>query len=166
MAGLLDTSAIVRYLTADPPEQGHRAAGVIDGTEDVAISPTAMVETAHVLLTVYGVPREKIVDLLLDLLLKENVVTFGADKGLLARALLMCRPSGRVSFPDAALWAEARSAGIQRTYTFDRRFPSEGLELGAQAPWILGSNPDRIGRKVRFMVTLSADSPRSLRPPR
>ncbi len=30
---------------------------------------------------------------------------------------------------DAALWAEARDAGIRRVYSFDRRFPSLGIEV-------------------------------------
>jgi predicted nucleic-acid-binding protein len=27
------------------------------------------------------------------------------------------------------LWAEARMMGVERVLTFDRRFPSQGLEL-------------------------------------
>lgn len=41
----------------------------------------------------------------------------------------MCRPSGRVSFGDAMVWAAARSAGVEVVYTFDRRFPSVGIEV-------------------------------------
>ena len=127
--GLLDTSFIVRYLTGEPPEMADAAATVIDGDEVVAISPVGLVESAHVLSKVYGVPREEVVDALLDFLQKGNVRTIGADKALLAEALLTCRPSHRVSFSDAVLWAEARSADIRLIYTFDRSFPSESVEL-------------------------------------
>ena len=35
--------------------------------------------------------------------------------------------SGRVSFADALINAEARTHKLARVYTFDRRFPAEGL---------------------------------------
>ena len=127
--GLLDTSFIVRYLTGEPPDMADTAARVIDGSENVAISAVGLVESAHVLSNVYGVPRDKVVDALLDLLQKENIGTVGVDKATLAEALLLCRPFHLVSFSDAVLWAEARSAGIRLIYTFDRSFPSESVEL-------------------------------------
>ncbi len=134
VAGLLDTSLVVRYLTDDPREMADRAARVIDGEATVAISPVVVVESAHVLSKVYGVARQEVVDLLVNLLLKENVVAIGPNKELLVEALLMCRLSARVSFADAAIWAEARSNGLDRVYTFDRRFPSHGLTLDSLEP--------------------------------
>jgi hypothetical protein len=41
----------------------------------------------------------------------------------------MCRDSGRVSIPDALIWAAARSAGNTPVYTLDRRFPADGIEV-------------------------------------
>ena len=41
----------------------------------------------------------------------------------------MCRDSGRVNVADAMIWAEARTAGIEVIYSFDQRFPSDGLEI-------------------------------------
>ena len=43
--------------------------------------------------------------------------------------LLLCRPSSKVTVPDALLWAAARDAGQGVVYTFDRRFHAEGIEV-------------------------------------
>ncbi len=128
-AALLDTSFLVRYLAGDPAEMADAAARVVDGPEQLAVSTVGMVEVAYVLSTVYRVPRQQLVDALVALLQKENIHAIGLDKALLVEAFLLCRSSGRVSFADAALWAEARSAGLQVIYTFDKAFPSEGMEL-------------------------------------
>lgn len=127
--GLLDTSFIVRYLVGEPADMADAAAKVIDSAEAVATSPVGLVESAYVLSKVYGVPREKVVDALLDLLQRENVHVVGVDPATAAEALLLCRPSHRVSFSDAMMWAEARSSGIDLIYTFDRSFPDRSMEL-------------------------------------
>ena len=46
---LLDTSAVVRYLTADPPELAARAAGLIEGESRLLVSELVLTETAYVL---------------------------------------------------------------------------------------------------------------------
>jgi hypothetical protein len=65
----------------------------------------------------------------MDLVQKENVQPRGADRATLVYALTLCRPSGRVSIPDALLWAEARSSGAGAIYSFDQAFPSTGIEV-------------------------------------
>lgn len=46
------------------------------------------------------------------------------------QALLLCSPSGRVSFSDALVWAMARGVGTGSVvYTLDRRFPRLGIEV-------------------------------------
>jgi len=131
---LVDTSVLVRYLTGDPPDLAELAAGVLDHTAGLLIPHMVLAETAYVLTSVYGVEREAVVDHLVDLLQKENIDTLGGGKELAIRALLLCRPSGRVSFVDALVWAAAHSSGVRRVYTLDGRFPADGLELGPQAP--------------------------------
>ena len=49
------------------------------------------------------------------------------DKTLVLRGLDMRRPSGRVSIAGAMLWAAARTDRASAIYTFDRRFPSQGI---------------------------------------
>ncbi len=128
MGALLDTSVVVRYLTGDPPHLAARAARIIDGTHALAVSDVVIAETAYVLSTVYGVPRPALVDALVAFLQKRNVTSLRLDKGAVIQGLLLARPSKRVSFADAMVWAAARSAR-EAVYSFDDRFPAEGIEL-------------------------------------
>jgi predicted nucleic-acid-binding protein len=125
----VDTSVLVRYFVADDPVAATAAARLIDSEQSIALSLVAIAETAFVLYRHYKVPREIVVDSLVELLRKRNVRVLGADKALAASSLLLCRPSGRVSFADAMINADARSAGVSSVYTFDERFPGEGLSV-------------------------------------
>lgn len=129
MSGFLDTSMVVRYLTGDPPEMTEQAAQVIDGRDNLQVTDVVLAEAAYVLTSVYQIPREVVVDHLVDLLQKENISPFALDKGLVLQGLLMCRPSGRVFFADAMIWAAARSAGSRIIYSLDERFPEDGIEI-------------------------------------
>lgn len=129
MSGLLDTSIVVRYLTDDPPELAEKAAQIIDGEEQLQITDVVLAETAFVLTSVYMIPRSVVVDHLITFLQKENISPFSLDKGLVLQALLLCKPSGRVSFADAMIWAAARSSERKVVYSFDERFPEDGLEV-------------------------------------
>lgn len=128
IAGLLDTSFLVRYLTGGPPRTASRARDVIEGERAVLLSEVVLLETAHVLRTLYGAPREAVVDALLAFLRRQNVRTLDRSKDQVAAALALCRPSGRVSIADALIWAQAAAAGVP-VYTFDRRFPTDGVEI-------------------------------------
>ena len=88
-----------------------------------------LVETAYVLTSVYRVPRELVVDHLVALLRKANIETFRLDKDLVLEALLLCRPSGRVSFADELVWAAARSEPDGTVFSLDERFPNEGITV-------------------------------------
>ncbi len=125
----LDTSFLVRYLTDDPQGLARRAADVIDGDRRLAVSTVALAETASVLTHVYGVPRRAVVDQLIALSQKENIVSLHPGKAILIEALLLCRPSGRVSFADALIWAEARAGGPPVVHTFDERLPALGIQV-------------------------------------
>jgi predicted nucleic acid-binding protein len=49
-----------------------------------------------------------------------------------ARALAgldLCRDSGRHSFADALLWAQALDSHADRIYSLDRKFPARGLRI-------------------------------------
>ena len=129
MSGFLDTSIVVRYLTGDPPEMAEQAAQVIDGRDNLQVTDVVLAETAYVLTSMYQVPRNMVVDHLVALLQKENISPFALDKGLVLQGLLMCRPSGRVSFADAMVWAAVRSAGSRIVYSLDERFPEDGIEI-------------------------------------
>lgn len=130
MTCVLDTSVVVRYLTDDPPHMGAAAAAVIDTEQPLIVTETALAEIGHVLRSVYGIERGDVVALLIDFVQRHNIEVRGLDKSEVVAALELCRPSGRVSIPDALIWAVARSIpGESAIYTFDQRFPSDGIEL-------------------------------------
>lgn len=126
---LLDTSVVVRYLVRSPPDQAAKAASLIDGSTTLSVSVLALAETAHVLTSVYRRPRADVVDALVLLLARENLRLLGLSKPLAFAALQLCRGSNRTSFTDALLWAEARQLDAGTIYTFDRRFPTEGVHV-------------------------------------
>ena len=125
----LDTNMVIRYLTGQPREQADRADRIINGVRALLVSDVVLVETAYVLRTQYRVSREAIIDQLIDLVQRENILVYAIDKDLALQGLRMCRPSGRVSVSDAMIWAAARTAGASAIYTFDERFPSDSVEL-------------------------------------
>jgi predicted nucleic acid-binding protein len=126
-----DTSVLVRYFVQDHPARGPAAQRLLDGEQTISVSLVALAETAFVLSRNYAVPREEVVDNLVGLLRKRNVEVLGVHKSLAAAALLACRPSGRVSFADALIGADARAHGVLALYTFDEQFPADGLSLRA-----------------------------------
>ena len=125
----LDTNMVIRYLTGQPREQADRADRIINGVRALLVSDVVLVETAYVLRTQYRVSREAIIDQLMDLVQRENILVYAIDKDLALQGLRMCRPSGRVSVSDAMIWAAARTAGASAIYTFDERFPDDSVEL-------------------------------------
>lgn len=133
MTALVDTSVIVRYLTGDPPPMAARAARILDARSAVQVTDVVIAETAFVLSSVYGIPRAAIVDTLLAFLQKRNVAVLGLPKATVTHGLLLCRPSNRVSFADAMVWAAARSSRTPVVYSFDERFPDDGVTVRRDA---------------------------------
>jgi predicted nucleic acid-binding protein len=129
MSGLLDTSMVVRYLIGDSPHLAEQAARVIDNEENLQITDVVIAETAYVLMSVYRIPRNVVVEHLTDFLRKENISPFGLDKGLVIQGLLLCKPSGRVSFADAMVWAAGSSTESRVVHSLDVRFPDYNLEI-------------------------------------
>lgn len=126
MKALLDTSVIIRYLTGDVPHLAEWCEEVIDRGDEPTVTEGVIIETAYVLTTVYEVPREVVVDRMIELLNKTNINVNPIKKPLVIEALLMCRPSKRVSFGDAILWARSRSDNLAVS-TLDKRFPDRGI---------------------------------------
>lgn len=126
VSDLIDTSVVVRYLTGDPPHLADLSAQLIDGERALVITDVVLLESAYLLSSVYGVPRERVVDQLVALLRRANVGVFPTRKEQMIEALQLCRPSGRVSFGDAMIWAAARFTG-RAVFTLDERFPDVGI---------------------------------------
>jgi predicted nucleic acid-binding protein len=127
LTALVDTSVVVRYLTGDQRELADRAGRIIDSSIELRIPEIVLVEAAHVLERVYRIPRDVVVDHLIGLLQRMNIRPLVLDKPLAIQALLLCRPSNRVSFPDAMIWASVRASGAAAVYSFDERFPADGI---------------------------------------
>lgn len=134
MSGFLDNSVLIRHLTRDDPELARRAAAIIEGPSELWLDSTIIAEACYTLESYYGWTRTEIAESLGRLVSMPNISTYALDKDLVLRALRMCAPSRRVSFAGAMLWAAARSAGQRAVYTFDQRFPTEGLELRQSLP--------------------------------
>lgn len=124
---LLDANPVLRYLLADHPDQFARAQVLIESDRRLRLSIVTLTEIGYVLTRVAGVPRADAVDALIALLERENIEVHEIETDLAVQALALCRPSGRVNFGDAMLWAVAR-ASAARVWTFDERFPVDGIE--------------------------------------
>ena len=126
----VDTSVVVRYLVGSSDALFEEAKTILEHSPKLVITDVALAEVFFVLHSVYEVPREKLIDVLVTLLQRRNIQVFGLAKEIVVKGLLLCRPSGRVSLPDALIWAAALSSdGVATVYSFDKRFPAEGVEL-------------------------------------
>jgi len=125
---LLDTSVVVRYLTGDPPDLLPSSIRQIERGEDLVVTDVVIAETAHVLMSYYGASRSEVVEHLSSLLQRRNLEVLNLPKQLVLGALARCQPSGRVSIPDALIWAVARAEELP-VYTFDRRFPADEVTV-------------------------------------
>ena len=129
LSGFLDTSVVVRYLTGQPPEAAMEATRIIHRVDGIQITDIVLTETAYVLRNQYRVDREAVVDRLIALVQMDNISTYAMAKKFVLEGLHKCRPSGRVSVADAMIWATARTDGASVIYTFDERFPDDGIAL-------------------------------------
>ena len=111
----LDTNVIVRYLTADHPEQFAKAQELVEG-EDVYVCTTVLLETEWVLRGGYWFSREEIIAALTAFagLPRVNL----EDPAVAAKALDWMR-SG-LDF--AAALHLAKAEGCEAFVSFDQRF--------------------------------------------
>ena len=128
-AGWLDTNVIVRYLVADDAALADKATAIIEHSERLLVNAAVLAECSYVLTSVYGQTRTAVIDTLGEFIRRKNITVAGIEKTFALDALQRCRSSGRVNIVDALLWAEARSSASKTIYTFDGRFPREGVEL-------------------------------------
>ena len=111
----VDTNIIVRYLTADHPEQFAKASALIRG-EDVYVCTTVLLETEWVLRRGYRFSRDQIIAALTAFAGLPRVTL--EDPALAAKALEWMR-SG-LDFADALHLAKAE--GCEAFVSFDQRF--------------------------------------------
>lgn len=118
----VDTNIIVRYLTADHPEQFAKADALIRG-EDVYVCTTVVLETEWVLRRSYRFSRERIIAALTAFAGLPRVTL--EEPALAAKALDWMR-SG-LDFADALHLAKA--AGCEAFVSFDRQFAAAANAL-------------------------------------
>ncbi len=111
----VDTNIIVRYLTADHPEQFAKATALIH-TEDVYVCTTVLLETEWVLRRGYRFSRDQIIAALTAFAGLPRVIL--EDPALAAKALDRMR--GGLDFADALHLAKAE--GCEAFASFDQRF--------------------------------------------
>jgi predicted nucleic-acid-binding protein len=111
----VDTNIIVRYLTADHPEQFAKASALIHG-EDVYVCSTVLLETEWVLRRGYRFSRDRISAALTAFAGLPRVTL--EDAALAAKALEWMRSGA--DFADALHLAKA--AGCDAFVSFDQRF--------------------------------------------
>lgn len=129
MHGFLDANVVVRYLTGEPVALALRARRIIDSEVELVLTDGTLAEVAYVLVRRYAIARSVVVDSLITFVRKRNVAIWHLEKDLTIQALNLCRASGRVSFADALLWAATRSTTGGVVYSFDQRFPSDGITV-------------------------------------
>jgi predicted nucleic acid-binding protein len=116
----LDTSVLVRYLVGTPPAQARGAAALIDGDDEVGVSPVALAECAHVLRTLYDVSSADVIDSLIALVQRENVRVLGLRTDVLVGVLVRARQLPGHPIPDALIVASSLAADALPLATFDR----------------------------------------------
>ncbi len=117
----IDTNIVVRYLTADHPEQSPKAKALVDN-EDVFVPTTVLLETEWVLRSVYGFAPARIVT---------SLAAFaGLPRVTLENAALAAKALGwtlkGMDFADALHLAAAQ--GCDGFASFDRRFAKAAKE--------------------------------------
>jgi len=117
----LDTSILVRYLVGTPEAPALAAANLVDeATEELGISPVALIECAHVLRTQYEVPQRDVIDALVALVQRENVRVTGVRTDVVVEMLVRARSMPGRPIPDALIVAAATDSEAVRLATFDR----------------------------------------------
>ena len=111
----VDTNIIVRYLTADHPEQLAKASALIR-SEDVYVCTTVLLETEWVLRRGYRFSRDQIIAGLTAFAGLPRVTL--EDSALIAKALAWMRAG--LDFVDALHLAKA--GGGEAFVSFDQRF--------------------------------------------
>lgn len=124
-----DTSVLVRYLVGTPPAHARKAAALVDGPQEIGVSPVALAECAHVLRTQYGVEQVDILDSLIGLVQRENVRVLGLRTDVLIGVLVRARQLPGRPIPDGLIVATSLAADALPLATFDREQRRYGVPI-------------------------------------
>ncbi|MGC2111702.1 MAG: type II toxin-antitoxin system VapC family toxin [Candidatus Korobacteraceae bacterium] len=124
----VDTNVLVRVITNDNKQQSARATAFLRKQDRVFVAKTVILEVEWVLRTAYGFSRERVVEVLRDLLNAQNVEI--EDELTVLQALDWCKRG--MDFADSLHLASA--GPFRRFATFDVALRREALRLGASKP--------------------------------
>lgn len=117
MTVLIDTNVLVRHLTGDPPDQGHRATAFLESRHDLWLADLVVAELVYVLRSFYGLSRDHAASLVRAVLEVPSVSVSNAS--VLYRSVQLFEAEG-LDFAEAYLVALAESASIDVIVSFDR----------------------------------------------
>jgi predicted nucleic-acid-binding protein len=131
----VDTNVVMRFLLDDDQRMAGEARRLVgqaeSGVFEIHISHLVIAEVVWTMTTQYRLPKQEIVDLLVDLL---DLRSLRVDhKDMLRRALLAYR-SNNVDFVDAYHVADCERRGLRVICSYDRDFDRMGahrVEPGA-----------------------------------
>ena len=125
----LDTNLLIRYFTRDDEEKAQKVLKLLKrverGEERVITSPLVLFEIVFTLQSFYGVPREKIKELLSPIIELRGLKLSNKEIYQLA---LDIYTEKNISFADAFNAAFALKKGIKEIYSYDEDFDKiEGI---------------------------------------
>lgn len=125
---LLDTNIIIRFFVADEPDHTKAVKNLLVSakTNSLEIPDVVLVEIVYVLLSVYKLSRESIVEKV-SLLLEFEA--FFVNERLLIKTLEIFS-SSNVSFVDAYLCAKIKMGHNSKLYSFDKKLLKITGDLG------------------------------------
>lgn len=116
----LDTNVLLRYLTKDDPEQSRRASEIVrsaaDRSEQLYLNIVVLCEAVWVLESSYGYGRQRISEVLDQVLRTEQFEVEGPDA---VRAALARYRDGEADFSDYLISRTNTGSGCDHTVTFD-----------------------------------------------
>jgi len=125
----VDTSVVVRYLVGTPVAQARRARAVMEQGATVGLPVVVLLETAHVLRTQYGIDRRDVLDTLVELVTREDVMLMGVSRSHVLEALVRARVLPGSPLADALVVAMVRDADALPLYSFDRDMARHGIAV-------------------------------------
>lgn len=123
----LDTNVLVRYIVRDDARQTAAATRLIESRctakRPGRVALVALCELVWVLDRGYGYERGQIVGVLERLLAADDLSIEHSERAWQAMGLYR---SGRADFSDYVIGIANREAGVEETFSFDRRVSSDG----------------------------------------
>ena len=117
MTAFVDTNALIRHLTGDPPDQAARATAFLAGADELLLPDLIVADIVYVLESFYEVPTDEVARLMRSVIAFAPIRTL--DPALLLRSLEVYETL-RIDFAEAYLVASAEAPGIHDIVSFDR----------------------------------------------